>query len=150
MATQDPSKYEYTLKDSAVSAVSKAGARFDFSDRVGGSTYSPNGTSAVVKGSATYPVAHVGTTYEPSFSVSVPIDEQERFFKWYAANCAADGVCDIERRRKKPRVQAVTDKLEDWNPVPGDEEFAEGSEVMVEITGNLLRPKKDVTAALAV
>lgn len=150
MPAQDPSKYEYTLKDSAVSAVSKAGARFDFSDRVGGSTYSPNGTSTVVKGSGGYPVAHTGTTFEPSFSLTIPIDESEKFFKWYAANCAADGVCDIERRRKKPRVAAVVDKLEDWLPIPGDEEFAEGGETMVEVTGNLLRPKKDVTNALAV
>lgn len=150
MAQKDPSRFEYTLKDMAVTAVSKAGARFDFSDRVGGSTNSPNGTSTVGKGSATYPVYHTGTTYEPSFAVTVPIDEKDRFRKWFEANCAADGVCDIERRRKKARVAAVVDKFEDWLPIDGDEEFAEGDEVLVEITGNYLLPRRDITNSLSV
>lgn len=148
MTTKDKSKFEYTLKDMGVTAVSKAGARFEFSDRVGGSTYSPNGSSSVGKGSAKFPRYHTGTVYEPSFSLTIPIDEQERFFKWFAANCAADGVCDIERRRKKLSTAAVTDKLEDWLPIEGDEEFAEGDATMVEVTGNLLTPRKDITNAL--
>jgi hypothetical protein len=148
MASKDPSKYEYTLKDCGVTAVSKSGKRYTFSDRVGGCTYNPNGTAGVVKGSAAFPVAHTGTTYEPEFSLSIPIDENEKFQKWYAIHCAEDGVCDIERRRKKLRVAAIIDVLGDWNPIPGEESFAEGEATMVELTGSVLAPRKDITNAL--
>jgi hypothetical protein len=144
----DPSAFEYTLKDTAYVAVSKSGQRYPFSNRVSGASNNPNETSTVVKGSGRNPVAHTGVTAEPSFTITMPIDERDKFEKWFNANCDTEGVCDIERRRKKKRTPAVTDSFGDWLPTFGEESFAEGDATMVEVSGNYLVPRKDVTNAL--
>jgi hypothetical protein len=144
----DPSAFEYTQKDTAHVAISKSGARFPFSNRVASSSYNPNESSSVVKGSGKFPVAHTGKTAEPGLTLTMPIDERDRFEKWFGINCKDDEICDVERRRKKPRTKAVTDSFGDWLPIFGEESFVEGDATMVEVSGNLLNPRKDVTNAL--
>ena len=150
MAT-DPSAFEYTVKATSLTAVAKSGARFPFSDRLAEHSNNPNASSSMGQGSGAYPTHHVKPSYEPSFSFAIPIDESERFFKWFQKNCVDNdgpGVCDLERRRKKARVAAVVDIFRDFLPLPGEESFSDGEGTMTTIEGGYLKPNKDITNAL--
>jgi hypothetical protein len=147
----DPSRFEYTLKDTSVAAVTSSGARFDFSRRVNGHTVNPNGESSTGKGSGANPQYHTGVTYEPEFSITIPIDEADRFDEWVQANASASEeglVCDVERKRSKPKVRTVTDLLVAWLPIRGEEAFAEGDATMVEYTGKFFEIRRDITGSI--
>jgi hypothetical protein len=145
---QDPSKYEYTLKDYEFTAISKTGARFPFSDRVSEANKNPNESSSVGQGSGPNPVYHTRKVREPTVSITIPVDESTKFEKWFLANCADDEVCNMEFKRKKPRVTSVLDLVEDWLPRFGEEAIAPDAGTMVTIEGNALAIRKDVTNAL--
>lgn len=150
MAKQDPSVFEYSLADYAFVAIASGGQRFDFSNRVSSPSDNPNASSSVGKGSSQNPVYHTTPVFEPTFALSLPADERTRFRKWVRQYCAADkGVCNVEKRRAKPRVKPVIDLIIGWLPLDGEEAPAEGEGVMVEVSGNYLEKKEDTTKALA-
>jgi hypothetical protein len=149
MATNDPSFFEYTLKDTTFAAVSLAGARFEFSNRLNGHTYNPNGESSTGRGSSAYPVFHTGVIYEPTVGFTIPIDEADRFDEWFNAFCANDGVCHFERKRSKKRVNTVVDMLKNALPIRGEEAFAEGDATMIEYSANTVgEPDRDITGSI--
>lgn len=148
-ARKDPSRFEYTLKDSAYAAiVPTSGARYEFSERVSESSNNPNESSSVGQGSGPNPTHHTKKTREPSFSITMPIDEREAFEKWFNTQCAADGVCTLERRRKKTKIAPVVDHFVSWLPRFGEESFTDGEGVMVPVEGNYLEAKRDITNAI--
>jgi hypothetical protein len=145
----DPSRFEYTLKDTSVVAVFPNGARFDFSRRVNGHTVNPNGESTTGKGSGANPQYHTAPVFEPEFSITIPIDEADKFDEALQANASTEGlICDIERKRSKPKVRTVTDLLVAWLPIRGEEAFAEGDATMVEYTGKFFEIRRDLTGSI--
>jgi hypothetical protein len=145
MATNDPSSFEYTLADTSVRAVTESNASFPFSRRVNGHTLNPNGESTTGKGSGANPQYHTAILYEPEFSITIPIDEADKFDKWIKAN-GSGGVINIERKRSKPRVATKTDLLVQWLPIRGEEAFTEGDAVMVEYAGKFFEIRRDIAA----
>lgn len=148
MAT-DSSKFEYGVKDTSTTAVSKGGSRFSFSDRISEISLNPNESSSVGQGSGPNPTHHTRIVKEPTLSITMPVDESVKFKKWFVTNCAADGVCNVELSRKKPRVASVVDLVEDWLPRFGERSFTSGEATMVPIEGNALALREDVTNVLS-
>lgn len=144
----DPSKFEYTLKDSALTAISLGGARFQFSKRLKEHNANPNGESTRGRGSGATMVYHTGVIYDHQFSFAIPIDEADLFDEWFNAFCLADGVCHIERKRSKPRQKTVTDMYKNYLPIRGEEAFAEGDATYVTYEGGNLDVDRDVTGAI--
>jgi len=149
MATNDPSFFEYTLKDTTFAAVSLSGARFEFSNRINGHNYNPNGESSTGKGSGAYPTYHTSVVYDPEAGFTIPIDEADRFDEWFNAFCASDGVCHFERKRSKKRVPTVTDLFKNALPIRGEETFGEGDATMIEYTAKTVsEPSRDLTGSI--
>ena len=140
----DPSQFEYTLKDTSVRAVTVNNSSFVFSRRVNGHTVNPNGESSTGKGSGANPQFHTGVEYEPNFSMTVPIDEADAFDAWLKLQ--PGGTCNIERKRSKPRVATKTDLLVEWLPIRGEEAFASGDPTMVEYSGNFFEIRRNIAA----
>jgi len=149
MATNDPSFFEYTLKDTTYAAVSLGGARFEFSNRINGHGYSPNGESSTGQGSGSHPTYHTSVVYKPQAKFTIPINEADLFDEWFNSFCANDGVCHFERKRSKKRVPTITDMFKNALPIRGDEEFGEGDATMIEYTANTVgEPDRDITGSI--
>lgn len=147
MAYKDQSVYEYTIKDYAFTAIAANGARFPFSDRVSEGAPDPGESSAVGQGSAPNPTHHTSITREPKLSITAPVDEAEKFFAWFAQNCASEKVCNVELRRKKPKRAAVVDICEDWLPLRGAQTLGTDGN-MVPISGNCLKIRYNTTNSI--
>ncbi len=144
----DPSFFEYTLKDTQVIAISLAGARFPFSSRIGEHGINPNGESTRGRGSGSRMQYHTGVIFDYEGTFTLPLDESVRFAKWFKANCEADGVCNFEVRRSKPRQRAIVDLAKFALPIQGERTFAEGDATMVEWTYGFLTLEEDTTNAI--
>lgn len=146
MASKDLSVYEYTLKNYAFTALGPNAARFVFSNRVSEAAPDPGESSTVGQGSGPNPVYHTETVREPKFSLTVPVDEATRFFKWLKKNCIGE-VCDLESRRGKPGVAPVSDLKKNWKPLKGAQTIGTDAN-MVPISGNVLGEQDDITNVL--
>jgi hypothetical protein len=145
---KDLSTHEYTIKNHAFTAISVTnGARFAFSNRVSEAAPDPGESAAVGQGSGPDPVYHLETVKEPKCSLTIPVDEAQRFKKWFRVNCAATKTCNLEIRRSKPGVAPVVDLMGDWKPVWGAQTIGTDAN-MVPVSGNALSSREDITNVL--
>ena len=144
---KDPSTHEYNVKNHKITAISPGGARFAFSYRLSEAAPDPGETSSVGQGSGPDPVYHLETVREPKCSITVPVDEAQKFKKWFAVNCTSTKTCSLEILRSKPRVSPVVDLFGDWKPTWGPQVIGTDAN-MVQISGNALSLRQDITNVL--